>query len=291
MAAASNRAPLIEKTFRVLKKKYSPVPSVERSILENLLYACGLENTRFELADECFARIQETFFDWNEVRVTTVRELAELMSGVANPVQAATNLKHTLHSVFEAQYEFDLESLRKQNLGVAIKQIESYRGVTPFAASFAVQHALGGHSIPICEGSLDLMQIIGVITESEYANRKVPGLERAIAKTKGIEFASLLHQLAAAFVASPFNNEVRGIILEISPDAKERLPKRARKKTEPEKKETAKKSTTKKKKKTTTTAAPKKATKKAAEKPSVAKKKTKAAKKSATKKLTKRKPR
>lgn len=289
MAAASNRAPLFEKTFRVLKKKYNPVPSVERSILENLLYACGLENTRFEKADECFARIQESFFDWNEVRVTTVRELSELMSGVANPVQAATNLKHTLHSVFEAQYEFDLESLRKQNLGVAVKQIESYRGVTPFAAAFAVQHALGGHSIPISSGALDVLKIIGVISEDEHSNRKVPGLERAITKTKGIEFGSLLHQLAAAFVASPFNTEVRGILLEIAPDAKERLPKRVRKKTAPEKKEPAKKEAATKKKKKTVAA--KKAVKKAADKKGVVKKKTKAAKKSATKKLSKRKPR
>jgi endonuclease-3 len=230
MSSSTNRPAIFEKLYKILKKHYRPVTPVERPVLETLLFACCLENARFELAEESFARIQESFFDWNEVRVTTVRELSELMHGLPDPPYAASNFKHVLHSVFESCYEFDLESLRKQNLGVAVKNLEKLRGTTPFSISYVVQHVLGGHSIPLCKGALEVMYIVSAITEAEYEKHVVPGLERAIPKNKGVEFGSLLHQLAAELVASPYGPTARGILLEIDPEAKQRLPKRPAKK-------------------------------------------------------------
>ena len=200
---ASNRAALISKAQKVLAKHYTPVNQVERPVLEQLLYACCLENNRYEVADETFARLQESMFDWNEVRVTTIRELSELMKGNVDPTKAANQLKHTLHSVFESVYAFDLEILKKQNLGVSVKQLEGYRGVTPFAIAYVVQNSLGGHAIPLSEGALNALHYAGIATEAEAKAGKVPGLERAVPKTKGAEFSSILHQLGAELAASP----------------------------------------------------------------------------------------
>ena len=300
--SASNRAAQIAKTHKVLAKHFKPVKQAERPVLEQLLYACCLENTRYETADEIFARLQESMFDWNEVRVTTVRELAELMKSSQDPTKAATQLKHTLHSVFESVYSFEIDGMKKQNLGAAVKQLESYRGTTPFAISYVVQNGLGGHSIPLCESSLSVLHIAGVATEDEVKTGRVPGLERAIPKTKGAEFSSILHQLGAELAASPFSPNVRAILLEMSPTAKDRLPKRggkkvaAVKKAEPKKKEAP---ATKKKaapKATAKKAAPakKKASavkKKTVKKKAIAKKAVKGTKKSASKQLARRKPR
>ena len=255
--SASNRAAQIAKTHKVLAKHFKPIQQAERPVLEQLLYACCLENTRYEIADEIFARLQESMFDWNEVRVTTVRELTELMKGSADPSKSATQLKHTLHSVFESVYSFDVDLLKKQNLGAAIKQLESYRGTTTFSISYLVQNGLGGHSIPLCKSSMNVLYIADVASEDETKKGRVPGLERAIPKTKGEEFSSLLHQLAAELAASPFNTNIRNILLEMSPTAKDRLPKRGgrkaaaakpvktKKKAVPPKKKTVKNTTAK----------------------------------------------
>ena len=326
MATINNRTAVIAKTHKVLKKHFEPEPAMKRPVLEQLLFACCLENSKKDVAEVCFARLQESFFDWNEVRVTTVRELAELLKGLPDSELAASNLKHTLHSVFESVYEFTLEPLLKQNLGAAVKMLEDLRGTTPFTVAFVVQNALGGHSIPICRGSLDVMYIAGAINENEYKKGSVPGLERAIPKNKGAEFGSLIHQMGASLVASPFSTDVRNILLEIDPDAKPRMPKRKSKKAaveapEPEAEAPAKKGTTKKKASAKTAAKPaakKAATKKAVSKPAakkstkstkvtkkttakkkvkkkatgkIAKKATKASKKSATKQISRRKPR
>ena len=326
--ASSNRAASLVKLHKQLKKLYKPVqPAVDRPLLEQLLLACCLENAPYDKAETAFAAITELYFDLNEVRVSGIAELAETTSGLPAPRAAAANLKQILQSVFEATYSFDLEAMKKLNLGVAIKRMQQWKGATPFVVSYAIQSALGGHSIPLDRGALQVLFVLGVIDEKELKAGSVKGLERAIAKSKGIEFGSLLHQLGAELVASPFSPAVRKLLLSLAPDCKDRLPKRRTIKTvvtgktsagktttgkqdrseEPSSKSAATKkkpastktkSTPATKKKSTTGAAkakPKSAAKKKAA--STTKKKTEKSKstiskkKSATKRLARKKPR
>lgn len=289
--SATNRADILNKSAKVLKKQYKPAaPPSDRSVLEHLLYACCLEEAKHDTTDDVFAKLQESYFDWNEVRVTTIAELSEVMTGLPDPPRAANRLKRALQGVFEKYYSFDIDILRKGNLGKAIKEFESINGITSFGIAYVTQNALSGHSIPVNAGVFKLFVILGVITDAEAAKGRIPGLERTIPKNKGVEYGSLLHQLSVDFMASPYSPKLRSVILDIEPSAKDRLPKRAPKKV-PKKKAVAKK------------AAPKKASgkssskgKPAASKP-VAHKKTKKApaakgtKKSATKRLAKKKPR
>src|SRR5262245_59087211 len=128
-----NRAALLVKMHKVLKKHYKPVPIPDRPVLEHLLYACCLENARYEDADLAMGALTTAFFDWNEVRVSSVKELGEVMSMLPQPSFAAANLKGVLQSVFESTYSFDLEALKKQNLGQAAQRLKKLNGTTPFA--------------------------------------------------------------------------------------------------------------------------------------------------------------
>ena len=229
--SAKNRADLINKLHKVAKKEYSVVtPPSNRTVLEHMVYGAVLEDSTFEAADEAFAKLQENFYDWNEVRVTTQKELAALMKTVSDPAAAASRVKKSLHGVFEKYYQFDLEFFKKENLGNAVQSMETFTGVSAFTIAYTAQNGLGGHSIPIDQSMMNLMYAIGAITEKELAVRKITGLERTIAKAKGVEFSVLVHQLAVAFTSSPFSSNVRNIILKIAPDAKERFPKRGGKK-------------------------------------------------------------
>ena len=300
--AAKNRADLIANLFKVLKKEYQPVlPPSNRTVIENAIYGCCLENSTYEGADEAFAKLHEYYFDWNEVRVTTTAELAQTMKSLSYPMQAAERLKKLLYGIFETYYQFDLEFLKKENLSKAVIQFEKMVGVSPYTISFMSQNGLNGHSIPTDRCLLELMVLIGVITEEEAKKGRVPGLERAIPKAKGVEFGSLAHQLAVAFHSAPFSTNTRNIILKIAPDAKERFPKRGGKaKAQPAEKKAVKKApaekvpaekaaaqeTTVKKAAVKKAAVKKPAAKKAAAKKAPAKKSTKkaASKKAATKK-------
>jgi endonuclease III len=225
-----NRASKITKAHKVLKKHYKPYVAADRPLLEHLLYACCLQSATHEAADEAFAKLQQAYYDWNEVRVTTISELAELMTCLPQPAETASRLKRSLQSIFEAYYSFDLDGLKKENIGKAVKQLERLNGITDFALAFVVQNGLGGHAIAVSSEAFEALRVAGIVTDDEAAKRRVPGMERAISKSKGVEFGALLHQLGADYAAAPFSPRVRAVLLEIAPDAKDRFPKRTTKK-------------------------------------------------------------
>jgi len=223
----SPRAAQFEKLFKVLRKYYQPVfPDPNLPVLDHLLRACCLENAGYQAAETALAALFHEFFDLNEIRVSTVRELAEVMACLPDPAAAAQRIKRILQHVFEESYTFSLEELRKGTLGSAIERLQKIDGVTPFAVAYVVQSALGGHAIPIDSGTMEVLKILELVTDKDVAAWQVPGLERAIPKSKGIEFGSLLHQLGADFTANPFNPLVREVLAAVHPGAKERLPKR-----------------------------------------------------------------
>lgn len=224
--STANRTAILTKTFKVLKKHYKPTVPPERSLFEHLLYACCLENARGETADEVFARLQQSYFDWNEVRVTTLGELSEVMGALPDGAAAATRLKRVLQGVFETHYAFDIEFFKKQNLGKSVKELEKLCAASPYMLAYVTQHALGGHAIPVNAGATRAFVALGVINESEMHEPHIPGIERAIPKNKGVEFASLLHQFGVEIEVAANAQRVRTILAEISPEAKDRLPKK-----------------------------------------------------------------
>jgi endonuclease-3 len=229
---STSRTSQFTKVYKVLKKQpYQAIAAdPERPVLEQLLFATCLENASYEAAEQALAALVHNFFDWNEVRVSTVRELSEVMVGLPDPENTAGRVKRILHSVFEATYTFDLEELRKLNLGPAVERLKRIAGLSPFAIAYAVQSALGGHAIPVDSSVLEIFQVLDLINDENVKAGEVPGLERAISKSSGPEFGSLLHQLGADFTANPYSPELHEVLLQINPDARHRLPKRRSKK-------------------------------------------------------------
>ncbi len=99
----SGRKALIAKLHKALKGPYRPVvANTSRSMLEQVLFACCLENAQHDVAEKAFSRLLESYFDLNEIRVTTVAELAETLQGLPDPARAALALRRVLQGVFES---------------------------------------------------------------------------------------------------------------------------------------------------------------------------------------------
>ncbi len=213
---ASNRASKIDALFKSLKKHFKPSPEApERSVLEHLLYACCLEDARCDQADEAFAKLQQTYFDWNEVRVTTISELAQCLHSLPQADQAASRIKQCLQSLFEARYQYELDDLKKANLGKAVAELEAWKGMSPFVASYVSQQALGGHSIPISQVIIESLVQCEILTSAEAEKKSVPGMERAIPKNKGSEFGALLLQFATEMKAHPKSGPVQSVLKDL----------------------------------------------------------------------------
>ncbi len=225
--AAKNRAKVIEKLHRVLRKHYKAIACNNKTVLETLTWACCLEDASYQDAQRALEAIQEEFFDWNDVRVATIKELAGVISHLPDPQGCAQRLRTALQHLFESRYSFDLEWLRKEKLGKVSKYLEEKLRCTPFVTAYVMQNALGGHAIAVDKAAWEVFRLLGLTSEKDQETRRVPGLERAVPKTKGREFVSLLHQFAVDWAARPNSTTLRKILEEVDPEVKAHWKKTA----------------------------------------------------------------
>ncbi|MFM7205158.1 MAG: hypothetical protein ACKO4T_00595 [Planctomycetaceae bacterium] len=222
------RNQLIPKLHRALKAAYKQVAfNTQRDLLDQALVACCLENAPYEAAEKAYARLRESAFDLNEVRVTTVAELAEILHDLPDPAHAALSLRRVLQSVFESTYSYSLDHAKKHSLAHGLKVLEGMHGVPQFVVAHVASTALGGHLIPLDKGAVAGLYVCGLTTQAEYDSGKVAGLERIIGKKAGIEFSSLLHQFGVEVLTNLHGTTVRKVIQAVNPAAlKDRMPKR-----------------------------------------------------------------
>lgn len=215
--ANPQRAAQLAKLHKVLKSNYKPFPfDHKRPLLEMAVFAALLENSPFEQAEQIYASLLQKYFDWNEVRVSTITELGETLSPLFDSPARATQLKKVLQGIFEAKYTFDIEVLKKQNLGAAVKDLNTMTGASPFIVNFVAQNALGGHAIGLDRGAWEILVITGIATPQEAATGELSGLERTIPKNKGVEFFTLLHQAGADYLQNPNSPTARKVITSVN---------------------------------------------------------------------------
>lgn len=228
--SAANRAALIKKIHRTLKAAYPKfqLPIKDRPLAEHILYACCLENSTSDQASEAFGKLQTLYIEWNEIRVSSTKELAEVMDCLTDPAAAAHRIRRTLHNLYESFYDYDIDFLTKENLGKAQKTIKSFQGkakkMLDFVVDYVTQNGLGGHCIPLNLEAYEILLILDIISKNERRFRKVPGLERAISKNKGAEFGALMHAFSVDFAANPYDPKLHDLLLKINPKCKDNLP-------------------------------------------------------------------
>ena len=214
--ANPQRAAQLAKLHKFLKSNYKPFPfDHKRPLLETAVFAALLENSPFEQAEQIFASLLQKYFDWNEVRVSTITELGESLAPLFDSPARATQLKKVLQGIFEAKYTFDIEILKKQNLGAAVKELQTMTGASSFIVNFVAQNSLGGHAIGLDRGAWEILVITGIATPQEAATGELSGLERTIPKNKGIEFFTLLHQAGAEYLHNPNSPTARKLITSV----------------------------------------------------------------------------
>ncbi len=195
MTITINKQKLVTQIFSMAKGKHAEPES--RPVLEQFLYAICREGVTRELADQAYKSLQEKFFDWNEIRVSSTRELAEVMDGLPEPENRAQRLIDFLQEVFETTFSFDLESLQKKGLKQAAKQLARYQAANDYAVALVTQTSLGGHAIPLDAPSMRALRRLGLL-EAEGGDMEAlrASIEHQIPKARGWLFSDLVSALA-----------------------------------------------------------------------------------------------
>ena len=200
MAATINKQKVVHQLFTVMGKSVKAKPHEPRPVLEQFVYAILRENATRETADQAFKSLQEAFFDWNEVRVSSTLELVETLDGiVADPETRAQRIVDFLQEVFETTYSFDLEPLlevlQKKGLKLASKQLSRYQSASDYTVAWVIQQSLGGHAIPLDASAVRALKRIGLADDDQLETLKA-SIEHQVPKAKGVQFVDLVSVLA-----------------------------------------------------------------------------------------------
>lgn len=240
MPAIINKQQILSQLSAVLKKKFPASPPAEkRPVMEELVYALCREGVPPAKADAAFARLKECFFDWNEVRVSTVQEVADALDLLPEAGTRAKKVIEFLQELFEMTYSFSLEDLEKKGLKQAAKQLARYQAVSgnDFAVAWVVQRSLGGHAVPLDAPALRALHRLGVVEDaSEEVDAVRATLEHYVPKAKGVEFTDGLAEFAAAVCAEktpacktcPMKDDCPAAASFLSPAKKEKAEKDAK---------------------------------------------------------------
>ena len=182
----------------LLNERYkAPLPSAKQvPVLDTMLHAVCLEDSTDEEAEETLSRLLAQFHDLNEIRVSSIAELAVAFSGSSDPERKALRIRSTLQFVFEKNFAFDFENLRKKTLDLATKQLMKFKDLSPFVRSYTLQASLGGHLVPLDESMIAAAVWIGLLPVKVTPEEAAADMKSVIRKNDAPLFCHLLRCLA-----------------------------------------------------------------------------------------------
>lgn len=196
MTVTMNKQKLVNQLF-ALHKGPKQAATQGREVLEQFLYAICREGVTRDAADQAYAALRERFFDWNELRVSSTQEIADVIDEfVVDGEVRGQRLIDFLQEVFETTFSFDLEGLQKKGLKQAAKQLARYQAANDYAVSWVIQKSLGGHAIPLDAAALRVLRRLNILEDGQDLEILRASLEHQIPKLKGPDFVDLISVLA-----------------------------------------------------------------------------------------------
>lgn len=194
---SADKHEVCRKVTVLLKKTYagSP-PKQELPVLETLLYAVCLENSTPVQAGIVYARLLNAFHDLNEVRVSSISELQPLFVDLSDPEWRAARVKSALQYVFETNYAFDFESLRRKTADLATKQLSKIPSLSSFVRAYVMQHCLGSHVLPLDDRMHAVLVWLNLAEKDESPDHAGEHLRSFVRKADAPLFCHLLGCLA-----------------------------------------------------------------------------------------------
>lgn len=194
---ASDKQAVCKKIVTALKKHYKGSHSCkDLPVLETLVYAVCLEDTSDEQAEKTYQRLHDSFFDLNEIRVSSISELAVVFDDLPDAELRGMMVRNLLQHVFEKHYDFDLEDLKRKTLEQAVKQLEEIPDLSPFVRNYALQTCLGSHLVPADHSTTNALIWLGLVEADQTPEEAADSLKPVIRKADGPQFCYLIRCLA-----------------------------------------------------------------------------------------------
>jgi endonuclease III len=199
MATTINKQRLLSQLFSTARKESAHVTE-PLSVLEQFVYGLCREDATVAQANRAFRNLVDRFYDWNEVRVSSTRELEEALEDLPNAEARAQRLVLFLQEVFETHFSYDLQNLEKKGLKDAAKQLARYQATNDYLGAWVMQRSLGGHAIPLDAPTLRCARRLGLLDGSQDdTDTARASLEHLVPKSRGALFTDLVSNLSGDY--------------------------------------------------------------------------------------------
>ncbi|MFM7869445.1 MAG: hypothetical protein ACKPHU_34935, partial [Planctomycetaceae bacterium] len=210
---AGDKSQVCRRLVQALQKLYGKsVPSFQASVLDTMLFAVCLEDNRWEQAESGLKLLISSFFDLNEIRVSSVTELERALDGLAHSDLKGMRIRAILRHVFEGTYTFEFEKLRRMTLEQAIKALKKIQELSPFVRDFVLHEILGNHVVYLDGSMLTAARWLGLVPATADVGDASEYLKAGVRKSEVSEFCHLLKCLStdvqfAGHLSDPLDGE------------------------------------------------------------------------------------
>lgn len=184
----------IQSLFRSLKRKYPKAQEVSYENIEDaLVYSVISEKMNEKKAESAIRRFGEYFVDLNDLRVSRVEEITEML-GENTPLarEIASRITRVLQNIFNDYHKISLEALKKIGKRPARQILEKIDGSSRFVVYYCMLTSLHGHAIPLTEDMIEYLRNNDLV-DSNADEQQIAGfLAKQISAKNGYEFYALL---------------------------------------------------------------------------------------------------
>lgn len=194
---ASEKQDISKKLITSLKKKFgSATPKQDKPVLETMLFGICLENNDQQTAEELYQRLTSSFLGLNEIRVSSITELVEVIGDEPGSEERALQIRSLLKYVFEETFSFDLEQFTRKTQDQATKFLKKIPHLSSFGRHYVLQIVLGAHIVPADEKIQVVSTWLGFSPVGSTHEKTSEALKSSVRKTDSGLFFNLLRQLS-----------------------------------------------------------------------------------------------
>ena len=184
----------IQNLYRTLKHKHSKIQEVNYEVVTDaIVYSIISENMSEKAAESAVKRFTEYFVDLNDLRVSRVEEIVEVL-GENTPAtrEIASRIIRVLQAIFNDYHKVSLEPLKKLGKRPARQVLEKIDGTSNFIVDYCMLTSLRGHAIPLTNKMIKYLKANDLV-DNDADEQQITGfLAKQISAKNGYEFYVLL---------------------------------------------------------------------------------------------------
>lgn len=180
------------------KSRPEPISDPLEALLLGILGRAASESR----AVAALGRLRASAVDLNELRVTSVSELVEVLGADYPRVRTvAESLSRVLNALFNRRHQLDLSWLKSSPIKQADSFLAGLDGVDAHARAVVLLRSLGAHAFPVDESMLALLRQQRCVPPNTGAAEAQAFLERQIRHSDAEKYYGLLKHHAAIHVS------------------------------------------------------------------------------------------